>query len=63
MNRLLSNIARNYHSLAKPNVQKGSGLGLSFVKEIAMLHKAEINVENNDGEGTKMTMVLPSANE
>ena len=56
-------IFERFYSLAKPNGQKGSGLGLSFVKEIAMLHKAEITVENNDGQGTKMTVVLPSGNE
>ena len=56
-------IFERFYSLAKPNGQKGSGLGLSFVKEIAMLHKAEITVENNDGQGTKITVVLPSANE
>ena len=55
-------IFERFYSLPKPSGQKGSGLGLSFVKEIAALHKAEISVENNDiGKGgSNVTIAFPA---
>jgi len=37
-----------FFSVARPDGQKGSGLGLSFVKEIATLHKAGLKVLDNE---------------
>lgn len=38
----------------------GSGLGLAIVKKIVSLHKGTIVVESQAGEGTRMTVILPS---
>jgi len=40
-------IFERFYSLARPDGRKGSGLGLSFVKEIASLHHAEIRISDN----------------
>jgi len=40
-------IFERFYSLSRPDGRKGSGLGLSFVKEIASLHHAEINISDN----------------
>jgi two-component system sensor histidine kinase CreC len=36
-----------FYSLPRPDGRKGSGLGLSFVKEIASLHHAELRISDN----------------
>ena len=38
----------------------GTGLGLSIVKHIVLLHKGTINIESTPGEGTKVTITLPT---
>ena len=37
----------------------GTGLGLSIVKHGATLHHAQIHVESEQGEGTRMDIVFP----
>ncbi len=51
-----------FYSLTRPsNKHKSSGLGLSFVKEVANLHNGTISVINNDaGPGTIATLRLPA---
>lgn len=39
--------------------QRGSGLGLSLVRSLAMLHGGEMTIESRPGEGTTVTVRLP----
>ena len=39
--------------------QGGTGLGLSIVKHIARLHSGDVQVESNEGQGTKVTIEFP----
>ncbi len=41
----------------------GTGLGLAICKEIAEIHGGQIQVEPNDGRGTRVTVWLPSVSE
>jgi signal transduction histidine kinase len=44
---------------SRTRLKEGSGLGLSIVKRIVELHKGEINVESEVGNGTTFTVLLP----
>ena len=48
---------------AQTNSIQGLGLGLSFVAWIVEAHGGRIDVASNDGEGTRFTVLLPSASE
>jgi|GEM_PF-485634 len=39
--------------------EKGTGLGLAYVKEIVNRHKGDVLLESNDQIGSKFTIVLP----
>jgi signal transduction histidine kinase len=39
--------------------EKGTGLGLAFVKEIVTAHGGTLSVDSGAGRGTRITMVLP----
>lgn len=58
-------VFEKFYSLARPHSQKKStGLGLSFVKEIAALHHGRIELGNRpdrEGPGTVATLALPRA--
>lgn len=38
---------------------KGFGLGLSYAREIVLLHKGQIAIESEKGQGTTVTIILP----
>ncbi len=48
----LAKVFDRFYSLPRPLTgEKSSGLGLSIVKEIALLHKGDIEIQNNKGDG------------
>ncbi|MGD9305695.1 MAG: two-component system sensor histidine kinase CreC [Desulfobacterales bacterium] len=49
-----------FFSLQRPdNDEKSTGLGLNFVKEVAMLHSGDIKVENRSESGVRAILTLP----
>jgi two-component system sensor histidine kinase CreC len=53
-------VFEKFYSLARPHSQKKStGLGLSFVKEIADLHDGRVSLRNAEGGGAVATLSLP----
>lgn len=54
------NIFERFVSIDSSNInfQPGTGIGLSLSKELAELHKAELNVESSDGEGATFTVTF-----
>ena len=52
-------VFERFYSLARPvSGQKSSGLGLSIVRQIALLHKGKISLCPNHPKGTKATLEL-----
>ena len=58
----IRNIFKPFYKLDKARTRAagGSGLGLSIVKRILDLHRAEIRVESRPGEGTAFSVYFPS---
>jgi two-component system sensor histidine kinase CreC len=55
-------VFEKFYSLARPHTQKKStGLGLSFVKEIAELHHGRVTLANAEGGGALAVLSLPVA--
>ncbi len=44
---------------ARSRTYEGSGIGLSLVKELALLHGGNIEAESSEGKGTKFTVHIP----
>lgn len=58
----LSKVFEKFYSLPRPDTgKKSSGLGLSFVKEVATLHHGKIEISNQNAGGTQATLLLPWA--
>jgi two-component system, OmpR family, sensor histidine kinase CreC len=55
----LNRIFDRFYSIPPKNKKKSTGLGLSFVKEIASLHKGSIEVKNNVDRGVTSILTLP----
>ena len=49
-----------FYSLPRPDGGRSSGLGLSFVREVASLHGGSIRLVNRDGSGAMAELSLPS---
>ncbi|MGD9278365.1 MAG: ATP-binding protein, partial [Desulfobacterales bacterium] len=48
-----------FFSLKRPDSEKKStGLGLNFVKEVAILHNGEVTLENLPEKGARSTLIL-----
>jgi two-component system sensor histidine kinase CreC len=57
-------VFEKFYSLARPQSRKKStGLGLSFVKEIAELHEGRVTLVNAAGGGALATLSLPLSDE
>jgi len=48
-----------FFSLQRPAGKKSTGLGLNFVKEIALLHNGEVALENRPGKGARAILRVP----
>ncbi|MGU7773072.1 two-component system sensor histidine kinase CreC [Burkholderia sp. MR1-5-21] len=59
----LSRVFERFYSLPRPDGQdRSTGLGLCFVREVAMLHRGEIALANRPEGGACATLTLPSPN-
>lgn len=57
----LPRVFERFYSLARPGTQrKSTGLGLPFVREVALLHGGEIILRNHPDGGVEATFVLPA---
>jgi len=61
----LPNIFNRFYSVNLPStdVQEGTGIGLSLVKEIVELHHGQITVSSEEGKGSEFTVLLPLGKE
>jgi signal transduction histidine kinase len=55
----LEKIFERFETAADPE-KRGIGLGLAIVKEIVELHKGEIRVASEVGQGSTFTFVIPN---
>lgn len=56
----LGRVFERFYSLPRPDSgKKGTGIGLSFVQEVALLHQGSATVENHPEGGTIATLSLP----
>ncbi|ABB11027.1 two-component system sensor histidine kinase CreC [Burkholderia lata] len=58
----LARVFERFYSLPRPDGQdRSTGLGLCFVREVAMLHRGQVALANRDDGGACATLTLPSA--
>jgi len=56
----LPRVFERFYSLPRPDTgRKSSGLGLAFVKEVALLHGGAVELSNRPEGGARATMSLP----
>ena len=57
----LRKVFDRFYSLTRPDTgRKSSGLGLTFVREVALLHKGDVRLENCAGGGARAILHLPA---
>ncbi|MDH5669910.1 MAG: two-component system sensor histidine kinase CreC, partial [Nitrospira sp.] len=57
----LCRVFNRFYSLPRPDSgKKGTGIGLSFVQEVALLHGGTIDLQNNPGGGATATIRIPA---
>lgn len=55
-------VFERFYSLPRPaGGARSSGLGLPLVREVALLHKGTVSLDNHPGGGAVATLVLPAA--
>jgi two-component system sensor histidine kinase CreC len=60
----LKKVFDKFFSLQRPDSgKKSTGLGLNIVKEIAVLHKGDVKLENRPDAGVRATLILPIVNQ
>ena len=53
-------VFEKFFSLQRPDTGgKSTGLGLNFVREVAVLHQGEVSLENCPEGGVRATLILP----
>ena len=55
----LARVFERFYSLPRPDGARSSGIGLSFVREVASLHGGEAKLGNRDGGGAVAALELP----
>jgi signal transduction histidine kinase len=56
----LPRVFDRFYRVYRPGVQiSGTGLGLAIVKEYVEMHGGRIEVESEEGKGSKFTVILP----
>ena len=57
----LPRVFERFFSLVRPTTgKKSTGLGLNFVKEVALLHQGRVTLENRGQEGVRVTLIVNS---
>lgn len=57
----LEKVFDRFYSLPRADRHKSTGLGLNFVREVALLHQGSIVLQNADPQGAKAILSLPIA--
>jgi len=57
----LERVFERFYSLPRPQAGKSTGLGLPFVREVALLHGGTVDVGNHDEGGALASLWLPVA--
>jgi two-component system sensor histidine kinase CreC len=56
----LGRVFERFYSLPRPGGARSSGIGLSFVREVAALHGGEARLDNREGGGALAELDLPA---
>jgi two-component system sensor histidine kinase CreC len=56
----LPRVFERFYSLPRPDGARSSGIGLSFVREVAALHGGEVRLGNREGGGALAELELPA---
>ena len=56
----LGRVFERFYSLPRPDGARSSGIGLSFVREVAALHGGEVRLGNREGGGALAELELPA---
>ena len=56
----ISHIFDRYYQEKGPHQAAGTGIGLALVKNVVALHHGSIDVESQEGKGTKFTVRIPA---